>query len=328
MNFRTTLPFEKSNDTISHLSPLLCVGSCFAENIGQKLENSKFSTFINPFGISYNPVSIAECLSQLIENQLFTKENIFQQGEFWHSFSHHGHFSKMSSEETLTGINAQLLAARVFFKTTKKIIITLGSANVFVHQKTGKIVANCHKVPQQAFEKRRLHLEEITSSLENVLTSLKIQNQELEVILSVSPIRHLREGIVENQRSKATLILASEALCKRLDFVRYFPAYEIMMDDLRDYRFYESDMTHSTSQAVDYIWDFFQKTYFSEKTQLLTQRIESIVTASLHRPFHVQSADYQNFIKNTLSKIDTLKSEFPYLDFDKEENILTAFKIH
>jgi hypothetical protein len=328
MNFRTLLPFEKSVTDISHLSSTLCVGSCFAANIGQKLENSKFPTFINPFGISYNPISITDCLSQLIENQLFTKEDIFQQGEFWHSFSHHGHFSKMSPEETLAGINSQILAARAFFKTTKKIIITLGSANIFVHQKTAKIVANCHKVPQQAFEKRKLHLEEITSALENVLISLKIQNPDLEVILSVSPIRHLREGIVENQRSKAALILASEELCKRLDFVHYFPAYEIMMDDLRDYRFYESDMTHPTSQAVDYIWDFFQKMYFSEKTQLLTQRVESIIRASSHRPFYTQSTDYQNFIKNILIKIDALKSEFPYLDFHKEEKILTAFKIH
>ena len=324
MNFRTLLPLEKSKIDISHSSPLLCVGSCFAENIGQRLENSKFPTFINPFGIAYNPISIAECLSQLIENQLFTTEDIFQQGEFWHSFAHHGHFSKMSPEETLEGINSQLLTARAFFKTTKKIIITLGSANVFIYKKTGKIVANCHKVPNSEFEKKRLDLEGITATIENVLTSLKIKNPELEVILSVSPIRHLREGIMENQRSKATLILASEQLCKRLDFVHYFPAYEIMMDDLRDYRFYGTDMTHPTPQAVDYIWDFFQKTYFSDNTQILTERIERIVSASLHRPFHTQSTDYQNFVKNTLSKIDILESEFPSLNFVKERNRLIA----
>ena len=322
MNFRTPLPLEKSPIEISHESPLLCVGSCFATNMGQKLETAKFSTFINPFGISYNPVSIAECLSYLIDNQLFTAENIFQQGELWHSFSHHGHFSKMSETETLEGINARLTSARYFFKTTQKIIITLGSANVFMYEKTGKIVANCHKVPNQEFEKKRLSVNEIVGDLENILTCLKNKNPDLEVILSVSPIRHLREGIVENQRSKATLILATEQLCKRLDFVHYFPAYEIMMDDLRDYRFYETDMTHPTPQAVDYIWDIFQNTYFSEKTQTLTQRIERIVTASKHRPFHTQSIDYHNFRKNNIAKIEVLEGEFPSLDFEKERRII------
>ena len=322
MNFRTQLPFEKSLIEISHESPLLCVGSCFAANMGQKLEDAKFLTFINPFGISYNPVSIVECLSYLIDNQLFTKENIFQQGEFWHSFSHHGHFSKMSKSEALECINTTLTSARDFFKTTQKLIITLGSANVFVHQKTGKIVANCHKVPNQEFEKKRLSVEKIVTDFENILTRLKNKKPDLEVILSVSPIRHLREGIVENQRSKATLILATEQLCKRLDFVHYFPAYEIMMDDLRDYRFYETDMTHPTPQAVDYIWDIFQNTYFSEKTQTLTQRIERIVTASKHRPFHTQSIDYQNFVKNNISKIEVLETEFPTLNFEKEKIIL------
>ena len=322
MNFRTPLPFEKSTIEISHESPLLCVGSCFATNIGQKLEAAKFSTFVNPFGISYNPVSIAEYLLYLIDNQLFTVDDIFQQGELWHSFSHHGYFSKMSENETLEGINTTLKSARDFFKTTQKIVITLGSANVFIYKKTGKIVANCHKVPNLEFEKKRLSVDEIVGDLENILTRLKNKKPDLEVILSVSPIRHLREGIVENQRSKATLILATEELCKKLDFVYYFPAYEIMMDDLRDYRFYETDMTHPTPQAVDYIWDIFQNIYFSEKTQTLTQRIERIVTASKHRPFHTQSIDYQNFIKNSIAKIEALEVEFPSLDFKKERRIM------
>ncbi len=322
MNFRTPLPFKKSAIEISHESPLLCVGSCFAANMGQKLEVAKFSTFVNPFGISYNPVSIAECLSYLIDNQLFTADDIFQQGELWHSFSHHGHFSKMSERETIEGINTTLKLARDFFKTTQKIIITLGSANVFIYKKTDKIVANCHKVPNPEFEKKRLSVEEIVADLENILTRLKNNNPNLEVILSVSPIRHLREGIVENERSKATLILATEQLCKRLDFVHYFPAYEIMMDDLRDYRFYETDMTHPTPQAVDYIWDIFQNTYFSEKTQTLTQHIVRVVTASKHRPFHTQSIDYQNFVKNNISKIEVLEAEFPTLNFEKERRIM------
>ena len=322
LNFRTPLPFEKSPTEISHELPLLCIGSCFATNIGQKLQDAKFSTFSNPFGISYNPVSISECLSYLIDNQLFVEENIFQQGELWHSFSHHGNFSQMSKTETLKGINDTLSSARFFFKTVQRLTITLGSANVFVYKKTGKIIANCHKVPNQEFEKKRLSVEEITDNLENILTRLKNNNPNLEVILTVSPIRHLREGIIENQRSKATLILATEHLSKKLDFVHYFPAYEIMMDDLRDYRFYETDMTHPTPQAVDYIWEIFQNTYFSEKTQNLTQRVERIVTASKHRPFHVQSIDYQDFIKNNLIKIKAIETEYPNLNFEKERKVM------
>jgi hypothetical protein len=319
MEFRTPVNIQKFPFSISHQTPTLGIGSCFVENIGQKLESSKFSIFSNPFGIVYNPSSIVETLAYLSGNQGFDEKNIFQQGEFWHSFSHHGSFSKMSKNETLDTIHLSLEKGRIFFKKTNRLIITLGTSSVFTHLESGKIVANCHKVPQQNFGKSFLNPNDIFTQFSDILKKIKSQNADLEVIMTLSPIRHLREGLVENQRSKAILLVAIAELCEKLDFVHYFPAYEIMMDELRDYRFYAQDMTHPTPQSLDFIWEKFQNAFFDSETKDLTNKIERIVKASEHRPFHTQSSDYQFFIKNQLNQIAVLEKENPSLDFSKEK---------
>ncbi len=322
-NFRTELNLDVARIDLNHHKSTFCIGSCFAEHIAQRLSDAKFSTFVNPFGIVYNPISMAEQIDFLLCENIFTKEAIFQQGELWHSFMHHGHFSQLNAAETLDKINISLENARFFLKKTNVLILTLGTANVFFHKKTNRIVANCHKVPQQAFEKQRLGINEIVDKLNFSLKELKKSYPHLEVILTVSPIRHLKDGFLENQRSKATLLLAIDELQKTNDFIHYFPAYELLLDDLRDYRFYESDMIHPTQQAVDYIWEKFQSTFFSKETLALLKPIGQIVSAARHRPFHPTSLEYQKFIQHQKQEIARLEQEYPYLDFSKEKKCFT-----
>ena len=323
MNFRTPLTIDKSVLDINYQSPILGLGSCFAENIGHRLQQYKFPSHLNPFGIVYNPISIQHSLHRLINGQYYTAEDLISNQGVFYSFDHHGQFSHTNPTAALDLINQSLQAGSDFLKTAKYLIITLGTANVFIQRSTGEVVANCHKLPTQEFEKKRLKPQQIQTALANSLTQVLSINPSIQVILTVSPIRHIRDGLIESQRSKASLLLAVEQLVEELPFVSYFPAYELMMDDLRDYRFYEKDMIHPNQIAIDYIWESFQHTYFSEKTlQILTQ-VKKVVQASQHRPFHPALPAHQTFLKNQLLHIERLKTSYPYLDFHEE---IASFK--
>lgn len=323
-DFRTILPLQKSSLSINYQSPVLCIGSCFTQNIGQRLVDYKFPTLLNPFGILYNPLSIKNSLDRILNEELYTDNDLFFHQDLWHSFDHHGNFSNPQQSTILSEINTRLSAAHQFLKSTKVLILTFGTSNVFIKKSTGNIVANCHKVPNTAFEKRRLSITEIIAALTPVLEKLKAGNPNLEVIFTVSPIRHLKDGLLENQRSKATLLLAIEALTKKFSFAHYFPAYELVLDDLRDYRFFEKDMTHPNELAIEYIWKVFQATYFLDSTMDIFKQIKKIVQASLHRPFHPQTNTHQQFVKKQLEKIEQLTQQNPFLEFTKEQHL---FKI-
>ncbi len=285
------------------------------------MERWKFPTLANPFGIVYNPVSLAKSLDFLLSGKVFSESDLFENAGLWHSFAHHGSFSQPDKSAALEQINRSLSDANRFLLETNRLVVTLGTANVFVFKKTGEIVANCHKVPGQDFERRRLSVGEIVETLSAVFEKLKANLTDLEIVATVSPVRHLRDGLVENQRSKATLVLALEQICQHCDFAHYFPAYELLLDDLRDYRFYENDLSHPNQLALDYIWQFFTDSYFDEKTKAICQRIEQTVIASEHRPFHPQSAEHQSFLKTQLKKIGAMKQEFPWLDFEIEKAV-------
>ena len=318
MNFRTPLRVNKSDLDINYQSPILGLGSCFAENIGNRLQQYKFPSLLNPFGIVYNPISIQKSIQRLINNQVYTTEDLVANQGVFYSFDHHGQFSHTDSAAALKLINQSLLAGSNFLKTAKFFIITLGTANVFIQQSTGAIVTNCHKFPAQDFEKKRLTPTQIQTALAECLKQIRTINPSIQVILTVSPIRHIRDGLIESQRSKASLLLAVEQLVTDLPFVTYFPAYELMMDDLRDYRFYEKDMIHPNQVAIDYIWEGFQQTYFSENTLQLLSQVKKVVLASQHRPFHPNLLAHQKFLKKQLLAIEQLTTSHPYLDFQEE----------
>lgn len=320
-HFRTTLPLLNFDFDINHNDRILCVGSCFAENIAQKFQNFKFSTVLNPFGILFNPVSIEKAFTWLLGEDQFSEDNLFSNQGLWHSFDHHGHFSKTDKTETLNGINEALEYGQAFLKNTNRLIVTLGTANIFVYKKSEEIVANCHKLPGNEFDRKRLSVEIIVQKLSAVFEKIKIQNPDLQAIVTVSPIRHIRDGLIENQKSKAVLLLALDKICTDLDFVHYFPSYEILLDDLRDYRFYEADLIHPNAVAIDYIWDYFTESLFKKATIELTAEIEKIVTASQHRPFHPESIQHQSFLKQQLENIEKMKEKYSTLDFSKEMSV-------
>ena len=319
--FRTVLQPNISSFQITHQSGVLCMGSCFAEHIAKRLEHFKFQSFLNPFGIVYNPMSIAKGVEFLLEDdKKFEENDLFQHLDGWHSFQHHGSFSNPEKEVALNQINEALSKGRQFFKTSEFLILTLGSANVFVSEKTGEAVTNCHKVPQQYFIKKELSVDEMLILLSEMIQKLNNTFPNLKIITTVSPVRHIRDGLIENQISKSKLLITLNHISKQYPHVTYFPSYEIMMDDLRDYRFYKKDMIHPNELAVDYIWNFFNKTFFQESTININSRVEKIKMAMAHRPFHPQSTSHLEFKKKQLEKVEQMGKDFPFLDFEMEKN--------
>ncbi len=319
LTFRTPLAPPDFPFDIHHRQRILCTGSCFAENIGEMLGRSKFQTDVNPFGILYNPLSIAEMLERLLENRRFAAGDLLEHEGLWHSLSHHGSFSKPDQTATLSGINRRMESAENFLKSADFLLVTFGSAVGFFYKKQNLLVGNCHKLPAAEFEKKTLELDTIAKTWSLLLDKLCVRQPGLKIIFTVSPVRYLREGFVQNQRSKARLILACEQLADKFEQVFYFPAYEIMTDDLRDYRFFEADMVHPNRLAIEYVWKIFGESFFTEETKKLNAEIEKIKAAAGHRPFHPMEAAHQQFLKKQLDNIADLKKRHPYLDFDTEE---------
>ncbi len=313
MVFRTALLPQKADFDASYQTPTLAIGSCFAENIGARLSDLRFNVSINPFGILYNPISIANCINYLMTNTAFTEKDIFEHQGLWHSWQHHGKFSNSKKAEILRGVNDSLSEARQFFTKANRLIVTLGTAHVFVENQSNTVVANCHKMPAAHFHRKTLSVEDIVASLSRVFNKIAAQKPDFQIIITVSPIRHIRGGLIENQRSKAILLLATHALCEQFSNVHYFPAYEIMMDDLRDYRFYEADMIHPTRQAIDYIWQVFSDTYFTNETKKIMDDVHKVNLMRQHRPLHPDTEGYQQFVNSLKKKEVELVAKYPIL---------------
>lgn len=298
------------------------MGSCFTENIGNRMAELKFETDVNPFGILYNPVSVSNGLRILIQKKEFTVTDLIEADGLWHSFYHHGRFSFADKQETLETINNRIKSSSSFLEKAGFLFITFGTAWVYRYKKTGQFVSNCHKFPANEFERVRLSVNEIVSEYNDLLTEIRKINPSLKVIFTVSPIRHWKDGAVENQRSKAVLLLAIDEIIKSAgaDFCAYFPAYEIVMDELRDYRFYADDMIHISDFAVDHIWEKFQTSLIENESQLITTQVQKIVKAINHKPLHKNTPEYWNFLKHMAGETSLLESRYNDLNltFEKE----------
>jgi hypothetical protein len=298
------------------------MGSCFAENMGEQLAMRKFTTLVNPSGILYNPVSLAQTLRWMAEGKHFTGSDAVERDGVWNSFFHHSRFSALSREALLENVNAAMAAASFFLREkATRLILTLGTALVYEHRERGEVVANCHKLPARTFDRRRLTVETVISELEGAFQALRKARPGLEIILTVSPVRHLREGLVDNQRSKSVLVLAAAELSASLPFVHYFPAYELLLDDLRDYRFYADDLVHPNGQALSYVWDFFSNTYFSKETRELVKEIDAVLRAAAHRPFQPEAPAHRAFQQQQLTRIADLERRYPFLDWEREKAV-------
>ena len=311
--FQTKIDIPVPEIRISYEDYIMTLGSCFAENIGNKLKNVYFETDINPFGVLYNPVSISNSIELLLRKKVFTNEDIFEYNSLWQSFLHSSPFTDISAEECLNKMNSRLNFSAEFLQNTQILLITFGTARVFEEKKSGRVVSNCHKLPATDFIRRRLTVEEIVNDYNELIIKLKSVYPTINIIFSVSPIRHWKDGAHENNISKSILIMAIDELQKLNDKVYYFPAFEIQMDELRDYRFYASDMLHPSEVAVDYIWSRFSETYFTDGTQQLKKRLERLVADRNHRPFQPDSIEFKKFLLNTEKRKTEILRDFPYL---------------
>jgi hypothetical protein len=326
MKFHFEFDIKKLSEPINHQQKLFLIGSCFTENIGEKLKKNKFTVLENPHGILFNPVSVAEALTDYVENKQYTKEELFNYNEAWHSWKHHSRFSALTAEESIGKINTSITAANGYLQNSEYLMITLGSAWVYtlteeaLNAKKGSVAANNHKAPANWFYRRLLAVEEVLQVLDNVIHRLFLFNPKLKIIFTISPVRHLREGVIENNRSKAVLIQAVHHLVDKFDKLYYFPAYELVIDDLRDYRFYTEDLVHPNYAATQYVWDKFVDACMDEKTKTLMKEIHLINLAHQHKAFNPTSEQHKKFLKAYLEKAKALQEEHPYLDFRKEMN--------
>ncbi len=320
--FRTVIELDRSNHTITHGSRLLLAGSCFADNIGKRLADRKFRIDINPFGVLYNPLSLSTMLMRVIDGRPFTPESpeIFEHNGKWHSILHHSDFSRGSKEELLETINGTLQNSHETANSCDTVILTFGTAYTYMLNSNGTVAGNCHKLPAREFTRRLLDIDEIADSMSAVIERYREANPDIRFIFTVSPIRHLRDGAHDNQKSKATLLLAIDKLTALYPGnTSYFPAYEILLDELRDYRFYADDMVHPSPVAIDYIWECFGRCYFNGGTHKLNEEVEDIIRATAHRPFDAASDGYKSFLRNLLEKIEAIEEKYPYLDFENEK---------
>ena len=316
MNFRTKIPISKFNFPIDYSSKIVSFGSCFAENMAEKFDFFKFQNSCNPFGILFHPLAIEKIISKAINTTFFGEEDIFFLNERWHCFDVHSDLSNANKDELLKTLNGFVITTKQQITEASHIIITYGTSWVYRNKQTKKVVANCHKVPQNLFDKEILSVATIEKSIQNTIDLIEKVNPSCAIIFTVSPVRHIKDGFVENQRSKANLISALHSTFDiRHAIQSYFPSYEIMMDELRDYRFYAEDMLHPNQVAIDYIWERFCETTISNEANLIMTEVESIQRGLSHRPFNPNSESHLKFINQLELKASKLKSEFPFMDF-------------
>lgn len=322
MKLQTKVDIPTPELKITHKSKLVMVGSCFTENMGFLLQEYKFDTLINPCGIAYNPISVAHTFALALGiSELQEKDFVFH-NEKWHSLHHHGRFSSQSKEQLKENIATELSKAKQQIKIATHLFITLGTAWVFEDTSSQTVVNNCHKLPANRFHRYRLSIYEIVLALENIHQMVKAVNPEVSIIFTVSPVRHLKDGANENQLSKASLLLAIDMLQKEKGGVSYFPAYELVMDEMRDYRFYAEDMTHLNNVGVQYIWKSFSENYIAEESLQHFPALASVCKALEHRADNKDSKAYKVFKEKVIEKMNLLQKQLPSIDFSKEINKL------
>lgn len=335
MQFTTKIPIEKFQNPITYESKILSMGSCFAENMSAKFEYFKFQNITNPFGIIFNPVSIEKLVNRIINKIEFTEVDIFFHNELWHCYEVHSELSNPNKVAFLKRLNQIIEQSNNQMINCSHIILTLGTSWVYRNSESSEIVANCHKIPQKQFTKELLSVEVIEKSIANIVTLVHHINKNVKFIFTISPVRHIKDGFIENTISKAHLSTALHNFLNRIRFstslelttdnllntehyklnTEYFPSYEILLDELRDYRFYVEDMLHPSQLAIDYIWQRFKETVISENSYTVMEEVGMIQKALAHRPFNEESESHLKFIQSTQEKISNLHTRFSFIKF-------------
>ena len=318
MQFRTQIPISKINNPIDYNSKLFSLGSCFAENMAEKFDYFKFQNETNPFGIIFNPVSIERIIRRIVEQELFTEKDVFFHNERWHCFDVHSDLSNSDRQELLETLNKTLEVTNKQLKEATHIIITYGTSWIYRNVESEQIVANCHKVPQKQFLKELLAVDTIQKSIQDTINLIQTLNPNVKFIFTISPVRHIKDGFVENQLSKSHLFTALHSILKSTIYnlqSDYFPSYEIMMDELRDYRFYGEDMLHPNQVAIDYIWKRFSENYILPESISIMQEVDEIQKSLHHRSFNPESEQHQKFLAKLHQKIKFLGEKLPHIKF-------------
>jgi hypothetical protein len=319
MIFRTEIEIPRSDFRIHHRQQHLLLGSCFAENIGNKLIDNKFKVDLNPFGIVYNPSSAAKILGMLWDRYDFSESDILFDKGLYMSLMHHSQFSHHDKAFFLDNLRQSALRSAKKLQQADNLMVTFGTAYVYSYKQSGGIVNNCHKLPASLFERRRLSVAQIVDEWSLLIQRFTNFRPGIRFLFTVSPIRHWKDGAHENQLSKSILLLAIEELQTLFPRnVHYFPSYELILDDLRDYRFYAEDMIHPNTMAIDYCWEKFDQTYFDEETRLISAQWRALSKALTHRPFRIDSDQHQHFLRETLAKMEHFASSYPFLNCQKE----------
>lgn len=314
MKLQTQLNLKKQErNPIDYNSKILLLGSCFSENIGDKFNYFKFQSTTNPFGILFHPKAIEKLISRAVDKKKYSEKDIFFHNEQWHCFDAHSKLSNTSKQVLLNTLNSNLEITNQQIKQASHIIITLGTAWVYSLLDEDRIVANCHKVPQKLFIKKILSVADIVSSIKNIKELINQKNKNATIIFTVSPVRHLKDGFVENTQSKAHLITAIQEVLDQGTL--YFPSFEIMMDELRDYRFYKTDMLHPNELAIQYLWKKFINTWFTINTVKTMQEVETVQKGLSHKSFNQNTQAHQNFLKDLELKKNSLIKNFNHIQF-------------
>ncbi|MBW6501796.1 MAG: GSCFA domain-containing protein, partial [Bacteroidales bacterium] len=319
MELRTIVNTGPSSERIDYSTGVMLVGSCFATEIGMKMRSGRMPVMINPSGTVYNPVSVSKTLELAIENRKFQQEDLYDNDGTWLSFHHYTEFSAGSPERVLEKINRRTEEAHEFIRSAKFLFLTFGTARVYRWKPTGMIVSNCHKIPSASFDQELLSVNDIVSLWKNQLDTLHAFSPGLKVVFTVSPIRHWKDGAHGNQVSKSTLILAVEELLDYPAVYSYFPAYEIVMDDLRDYRFYAADMLHLSETAIDYVWNAFSGSFITREALDIRKEVDRITKAVGHRLPEDSNSDIKKFAERILTRIEAVSKKMPSIDLEREK---------
>lgn len=316
MQFTTKIPIQKFQIPITYESKLMAFGSCFAENMSEKLDYFKFQNTTNPFGIIFNPVSIEKLVNRIVNKIEFTEKDIFFHNDLWHCYEVHSELSNPNKEEFINKLNIVINKNHFQISKLTHFQITYGTSWIYRNNESNQIVANCHKVPQKQFSKEILSIETIEKSIQNTIQLIQKVNPNCNFIFTISPVRHIKDGFIENSLSKSHLITAlQKSINKQPETINYFPSFEIMMDELRDYRFYGEDMLHPNQTAINYIWERFSENFISVESQKVMEEVDSIQKSLLHRSFNPNSESHKKFLDKLKTKIQMLQSQFPFMQF-------------
>jgi hypothetical protein len=325
MNFMLDIHINSPQKKINYRDPVMLVGSCFTEHIGNNLQELKFETFQNPNGILFDPQSVSSSIVSYINNKKYSESDLIYLNELWQSWNHHSAFSNIDKEKCLEKINESQQEGHQFLKKAKWLIITLGSSFSYRLKENNQPVANCHRAPAQWFNKHIMTIEEINSALDNCVHQLFQFNPDIRIVFTVSPVRHIRDGVIDNNRSKARLIECVHHLVNKFDDIYYFPAYELVIDVLRDHRFYDVDLVHPNYQATEFVLQKFIDNYVDEESTLIMEEIKKIIIARKHKAFNPATNAHKKFLRDHFDKVTLLRSKYSFLDLEEELSYFSKY---